>query len=1051
MPSRQNIEAGKAFVTLYVKNDQFLRELNAIKRHLNGLKNIRLDELKGSMKSAATSMTSLSAASNGLSMAGVSKATRETKQLSGALSVVPTKLNATVGGLTKTAASLFGIARMNAMIVKPALAAAYGLSGAWWTAGKVSMGSMNLMAAGLDRVRRLARPLPGLIGRGMASAVQGGSSLLAGGSRRLAPDGSTIARWAGQMIRTGLGTNSQAFDAAREFARRHMLTRLASFFRSMADDKNLGTEIRHGFTRTLGRVFGTIGRGMSAGVRGVGRGADAVFGGVGRMGFEATGAASGKLNELNTQLRQLSYFAGVANRARLPQLLGLGMGGGGGFALQVARGGPMAAAARLPGAVTRAGIAAGAAAPGVAHRGTFGLPGMLQGAGMGLAGAGVGIALAAAPYMALKAHFAKTGKDLVKRSESTGSSVEDMSALKYAAGQSGVDFGDLASGMKTMHKAKPEALAMAGLSPAGLKGKSGIEKLAMLADGLSKIKDEGKKADAVMALLGEKGAELGPLLGSGGKAVRELTAEAEKLGFVVSDKLARSGAFFADMWTKIKSQGLATLDQMVMLIGNALSPVLQATTAHVKSWLNGLQAVAVVTSKWMSANTGLVSTLATIATVVGTVGVTLIATGGTLGMVGTALAGLAGPVAFLVTPLGLLTSGVIAAGVAFFRFTDIGRNAVRTVVSAIKPYVAIVSQVMEGIKDSLTGGKLEMAATIAFTGMKLAAAKGLAGLADLVGGRFGDFIGKIGTQVLGGDFVGAWATGVKALSAIWDVFTGGVVKTFTAAIRGVMDLWESSITAIGAWVAGKGDPVKSKLALANTQNAIRRQKMQQATEAEMSGDSALAERLLQEADRLREMSKKNSDSAANLADSAKNGPVFDMAAAINDIDKGGGTLRDALNKIDAIATAKRESKPMSESESLTASYGAEFGGASELKKIEAKLTEELDAITAAAKAERMKREASEVKLPGGGEVPDFKKDHHHEPRIEATTFSAAALTFLGGGSSGPQQILRNQLVVANEQLKVQRDAIKQYEAQEKELRKIREAAERAERPGKLRA
>lgn len=97
-----------------------------------------------------------------------------------------------------------------------------------------------------------------------------------------------------------------------------------------------------------------------------------------------------------------------------------------------------------------------------------------------------------------------------------------------------------------------------------------------------------------------------------------------------------------------------------------------------------------------------------------------------------------------------------------------------------------------GIQDAIMSGNWALAGQIAMAGLKVAFLQGTQALSDI----FGDFAGKFGAQIAGGDFAGAWNTVILQMGATWAEFAEGMVAIFTQASRAVIDTWQSSVTSI---------------------------------------------------------------------------------------------------------------------------------------------------------------------------------------------------------------------------------------------------------------
>lgn len=119
----------------------------------------------------------------------------------------------------------------------------------------------------------------------------------------------------------------------------------------------------------------------------------------------------------------------------------------------------------------------------------------------------------------------------------------------------------------------------------------------------------------------------------------------------------------------------------------------------------------------------------------------------------------------------------------------------------------VARQTFGGIVDALSAGDIMLAGEIAMAGLRLAVAQGLGALS----GIFGETIQAITGQLLAGDITGAWSTAVASMSATWDAWSEGVVKTFTGAARVIVGAWETATNAIAALIIKQQERLRGVL------------------------------------------------------------------------------------------------------------------------------------------------------------------------------------------------------------------------------------------------
>lgn len=191
----------------------------------------------------------------------------------------------------------------------------------------------------------------------------------------------------------------------------------------------------------------------------------------------------------------------------------------------------------------------------------------------------VGTTATAAAIAAVN-HFAASGDEINKMADRTGASVEALSELRYAAGQSGASLEDLEAAMRAVAR----------------KGGAGdpTTLLDEIADELAAIDDPTERAGRALELMGKSATKLLPLMNNGAAGVRALRDEARELGLSFDKTAADNATAFGDAWDRVKS----ALGGVTFAIGGALAPGLTNILDLVK------QAIVVV-SQWTRENAGL--------------------------------------------------------------------------------------------------------------------------------------------------------------------------------------------------------------------------------------------------------------------------------------------------------------------------------------------------------------------------------------------------------------------------------------------------------------
>jgi hypothetical protein len=197
-------------------------------------------------------------------------------------------------------------------------------------------------------------------------------------------------------------------------------------------------------------------------------------------------------------------------------------------------------------------------------------------------GSGVGIAMAAAAASVAAAAYSIVGSikstiasadHLNSLSQAAGVSVEQLSKLNYAASLSDISSEALAGSLNKLTKAMSSA-AQEGAGPAALafnalgisvKNQDGTLKsssamLSEIADKFASYKDGASKTALAIAIFGDAGARLIPMLNQGSAGLKDAGDEAEKFGLVLDKKTTLAAAAFNENLKKADAitQGLIT-------------------------------------------------------------------------------------------------------------------------------------------------------------------------------------------------------------------------------------------------------------------------------------------------------------------------------------------------------------------------------------------------------------------------------------------------------------------------------------------------------------
>ena len=365
--------------------------------------------------------------------------------------------------------------------------------------------------------------------------------------------------------------------------------------------------------------------------------------------------------------------------------------------------------------------------------------------GAGFAGAGTAVL---APLTAAVFQFASIGDKFDKMAGRTGASVEALSALSYAAGQSGTSIeavekslrkiGQTATAAAGGAQSAKDALAAIGLTAGDLSSLSPEKQLQAVAEGLSKISDPSERASRAMAVLGEEGAQLLPLMNSGAAGIQEATDRAAELGLVLGTEQATAAAKFTDAWDNAKS----ALGSITTQIGGALAPALTDV-------LGKITPVIATVSRWVRENSAVIKTI-------GLVGVAMGVTGAALGVFAGGLTAVAFILGAITSPLGIIAALAIAAGVAFVKMAGGIDGALQMIRDAFPGLSEDAMAFFSGFKALMDAGEYQKLAELLWLSLKL-----------------------------------AWLTGIDALNREWLIWKDGFLSTFENAIATVSRKWSA--------------------------------------------------------------------------------------------------------------------------------------------------------------------------------------------------------------------------------------------------------------------
>jgi TP901 family phage tail tape measure protein len=310
--------------------------------------------------------------------------------------------------------------------------------------------------------------------------------------------------------------------------------------------------------------------------------------------------------------------------------------------------------------------------------------------------------LVTAAFAKIVTGAAKVGDQFDKMSLRTGVSVEDLSALAYAADISGTDIATLEKGLKGLTKVLDDASMGIGegmeafeyldIAVVDTEGnlRSTVDVLKEAATKISAIEDPTKQAALAMDLFGSRaGPQLLPLLKEGEGGIEELMNKAKELGITMSTEAATKAAEFTDRMTDLKG----SLAGAGRTIGDTLIPAIIPLIERVTEIVGKV-------STWAKENPELIETIITLGAKIGVIA----AVGGPVLMAVSAFSKMSGGlklIGTILTPPAGFVVAAIAGIVLIWKNWD-------TIVEFVSGFVDKIMGFLTDLRDKAIGKVQDM-------------------------------------------------------------------------------------------------------------------------------------------------------------------------------------------------------------------------------------------------------------------------------------------------------------------------------------------------------
>jgi len=324
------------------------------------------------------------------------------------------------------------------------------------------------------------------------------------------------------------------------------------------------------------------------------------------------------------------------------------------------------------------------------------------GALMGLGASVLGPAIAGVKSML--DHFG----DMQDAADRLSSTPEIVSALGYAADQSGASLQDVEIAAKGIYKT---------LAAQGKTGGALDEEFLKLAEALDAIEDPAKKSALAMEVMGKSGLKMLPMLKGGRAGLEALFGKAAKTGSIVTSenaaKAEAAGDALNDIWLTFKNTLLITAASILPF------------ESSIQSITEKIVEAGGATRQWITDNAGLIVGIGAAAAG----GFTLSAAGVVAGIgitaLGTAIGAVSTLLGLVLSPIGLTVLAVGGLTAAFLTLTPEGRDAASAIAAYFTDSAATFATTWGGIQDALKSGDLALAGQIAMAGLNVEWIRGI--------------------------------------------------------------------------------------------------------------------------------------------------------------------------------------------------------------------------------------------------------------------------------------------------------------------------------------
>ena len=273
----------------------------------------------------------------------------------------------------------------------------------------------------------------------------------------------------------------------------------------------------------------------------------------------------------------------------------------------------------------------------------------------------------------------QTADEFVTMAKQSGFSTETLQKMSYAADLIDVDMNTAVGAATKLKKnldKNEDTLKEMGVSTKDLSGNyRNIEDIFFeTVEALSHIENETERDKVAMDLFGKSADELAGYIDDGAQAYKQLAAEAEASGRIISDEDLQKANEFNDTLDKLKATLGTDLLKAGASIGEALAPVLEKVADVITKIADGFANLSPTTQKIIMIVLALVAALSPVLSIIATIATML-------PVITPILAGVAG---VLSGPVLLAIGAVVAAAVVLIKNWDEIKEAARLLAEIVK-------------------------------------------------------------------------------------------------------------------------------------------------------------------------------------------------------------------------------------------------------------------------------------------------------------------------------------------------------------------------------